>query len=189
MLLLTFQADESLYAVDVTRVVEVVPRVNLRRLPHAPVFLVGVFDYRGIIVPVIDLGTLLGSSACRSLLSTRIVLVDSRPGERASIGPHPRPWLLGIIAERVSDVVSVKPEGMISAAMQLPTAPYLGSIVELDHQMAQLIVLDRVLDEPLRAAFFGDGEGERAGSGSGEGDGSSADQGVDAKQETEAGPG
>jgi chemotaxis-related protein WspB len=182
MLLLTFQVDESLYAVDVSRVVEVVPRVNLRRLPHAPVFLAGVFDYRGIIVPVIDLGTLLGSAPCRSLLSTRIVLVDSRPGENASTGP--RPWLLGIIAERVSDVVSVKPEGVISAAMQLPTAPYLGSIVELDHEMAQLIVIDRVLDEPLRAAFFGD----EAEAGSGEGDGSSVGQNVDGEEEREARP-
>jgi chemotaxis-related protein WspB len=186
MLLLTFQADASLYAVDVTRVVEVVPRVNLRRLPHAPAFLAGVFDYRGNIVPVIDLGTLLGSSACRNLLSTRIVLVDSRPGERAAIGP--RPWLLGIIAERVSDVVSVKPEGMKSAAMQLPTAPYLGSIVELDHEMAQLIVIDRVLDEPLRAAFFGEGEKEGAGSVRGEEDGSSAGQGANGEEETEARP-
>jgi chemotaxis-related protein WspB len=182
MLLLTFQADESLYAVDVTRVVEVVPRVNLRRLPHAPDFLAGVFDYRGIVVPVIDLGTLLGSAACRSLLSTRIVLVDSRPDERASIGA--RPWLLGIIAERVSDVVSVKPEGVISAAMQLPTAPYLGSIVELGHEMAQLIVIDRVLDEPLRAAFFGDEEG----AGSGEGDSSSANRGLDGEAEMEVRP-
>ena len=182
MLLLTLQADESLYAVDVARVVEVVPRVNLRRQPHAPVFLAGVFDYRGIIVPVIDLGTLLGSAPCRSLLSTRIVLVDSRPGEQASSGP--RPWLLGIIAERVSDVVSVKPEAVISAAMQLPTAPYLGSIVELDHEMAQLIVLDRVLDEPLRAAFFGSEEG----AGSGEGDGSSTNRGWDGQEEMEVRP-
>jgi chemotaxis-related protein WspB len=185
MLLLTLQADESLYAVDVTRVVEVVPRVNLRRLPHAPDFLAGVFDYRGIVVPVIDLGTLLGSAACRSLLSTRIVLVDSRPpDEQASIGP--RPWLLGIIAERVSDVVSVKPEGVISAAMQLPTAPYLGSIVELGHEMAQLIVIDRVLDEPLRAAFFGDEEG--AGAGSGEVGGSGVGQDLDGEEEMEVRP-
>jgi chemotaxis-related protein WspB len=182
MLLLTLQADESLYAVDVARVVEVVPRVNLRRLPHAPVFLAGVFDYRGIIVPVLDLGTLLGSEPCQSLLSTRIVLVDCRrTDEQSSIGP--RPWLLGIIAERVSDVVSVKPEEVISAAMQLPTAPYLGSIVELGHEMAQLIVIDRVLDEPLRAAFFGDEE--RAGAGSGEGDGSSVNRGLDGEEEVE----
>ena len=184
MLLLTLQADENLYAVDVARVVEVVPRVNLRRQPHAPVSLAGVFDYRGIIVPVIDLGTLLGSAPCRSLLSTRIVLVDSRPAEHASIGP--RPWLLGIIAERVSDVISVKPEGVISAAMQLPTAPYLGSIVELGHEMAQLIVIDRVLDEPLRVAFFGDEEG--AGSGEGGGDVSSADRVWDGEEEKEVRP-
>jgi chemotaxis-related protein WspB len=184
MLLLTLQADESLYAVDVARVVEVVPRVNLRRLPHAPVCLAGVFDYRGIIVPVIDLGILLGSAPCRSLLSTRIVLVDSRPGEQAA--PGPRPWLLGIIAERVSDVVSVKPEGVTSAAMQLPTAPYLGSIVELDHEMAQLIVIDRVLDESLRAAFFGAEDGE--GAGRGEGDGASGHRGWDGEEELEARP-
>ena len=183
MLLLTLQADESLYVVDVARVVEVVPRVNLRRLPHAPVFVAGVFDYRGNIVPVIDLGTLLGSEPCRSLLSTRIVLVDSRrPDEQASISP--RPWLLGIIAERVSDVVSVKPERVISAAMQLPTAPYLGSIVELGHEMAQLIVIDRLLEEPLRAAFFGEEEG----AGSGEGDSSSADRVWDGEEEKEVRP-
>ena len=90
MLLLTLQAAESLYAIDVARVVEVVPRINLRRLPHAPVFLAGVFDYRGIIVPVIDLGTLPRSESCRSLLSTRIILVDSRPAdEQASNRPAP----------------------------------------------------------------------------------------------------
>ena len=107
------------------------------------------FDYRGIVVPVIDLGILLGSESLPDRLSTRIILVDSRPaapsrpgqpGEAAGTGRQDTgrraeasrqsnlasaPWLLGIIAERVSDVVSVKPERVISAAMQLPPAPYL----------------------------------------------------------------
>jgi chemotaxis-related protein WspB len=185
MLLLTFRAAESLYAVDVARVVEVVPRVNLRRLPHAPAFIAGLFDYRGTVVPVIDLGTLLGSEKCRNQLSTRIVLVDSRPGghtrrgqpEKARQADLPekqdgtatperdergetRRWLLGLIAEQVSDVVSIKPEQVISSAMQLPQAPYLGSIVEIDQVMAQLIVIDRLLDESLREAFFEDGSDE-----------------------------
>ena len=186
MLLLTFQAAESLYAVDVTRVVEVVPRVNLRRLPHAPDFLAGVFDYRGIIVPVIDLGILLGSAACRSLLSTRIVLVNSRSDEHAAMGT--RPWLLGIIAEGVSDVVSVKPEAVISAAIQLPTAPYLGSIVALDHEMAQLIVIDRLLDETLRAAFFGEEAATGAQSERGEGDGAGVYRALSGEEDREARP-
>ena len=145
MLLLTFRAAENLYAIDVVRVVEVVPRINLRRLPHAPGFLAGLFDYRGTVVPVVDLGVLLGSESCRDRLSTRIILVNSRPaapsqpglpGEAAGAdrqdtaatsgsqqGEQPREqrrWLLGLIAEQVSDVSSVKPEQVISSSIQLP---------------------------------------------------------------------
>jgi chemotaxis-related protein WspB len=182
MLLLTFRAAESLYAVDVARVVEVVPRVDLRRLPHAPAFIAGVFDYRGTVVPVIDLAVLLGSEPCRHRLSTRIILVNGRPadhnqesrpggagehdrgepkGQDATPEAHHRPeqrqWHLGLIAEQVSDVASITPGHVISAAMQLPQAPYLGAIVEIGREMAQLIVVDRVLDESLRGAFFGEG--------------------------------
>ncbi len=179
MLLLTFRAAENLYAIDVIRVVEVVPRINLRRLPHAPGFLAGVFDYRGTVVPVVDLGVLLGSESCREQLSTRIILVDSRPDAASRAGqqaeaagadrqetattsgsqPEEQPrdqrrWLLGLIAEQVSDVSSVKPEQVISSSIQLPQTPYLGAIVEIDHQMVQLIAVDRVLEDPLRRSFF-----------------------------------
>ena len=184
MLLLTFKAAESLYAVDVARVVEVVPRVDLRRLPHAPDFIAGLFDYRGSDVPVIDLGIRLGSEGCRDRLSTRIILVDSRPSGRdhpdaeselttedqdqklTSVWTemqNPRCWLLGLIAEQVSDVKSVKPEQVISSSMQLPQAPYLGAIVDIDHQMIQLMATDKILDESLRKAFFRAGpDGDRA---------------------------
>jgi chemotaxis-related protein WspB len=183
MLFLTFRAAESLYAVDVTRVVEVVPRIDLRRLPHAPAFLAGVFDYRGVVVPVTDLGILLGSEACGDRLSTRIILVDSRPADRKDQlqaakrhGHEPeesgedmvkaraprsggRPWLLGLVAEHVSDVSSVKPQQVISATMQLPQSPYLGAIVAIERDMVQLIEPDRILDESLRSAFFSGGWG------------------------------
>jgi len=179
MLLLTFRAAENLYAIDVIRVVEVVPRIDLRRLPHAPGFLAGVFDYRGTLVPVVDLGVLLGSESCREQLSTRIILVNSRPDAASRPGQQAeaagadrqetattsgsqqeeqprdqRRWLLGLIAEQVSDVSSVKPEHVISSSIQLPQTPYLGAIVEIDHQMVQLIAVDRVLEDPLRRSFF-----------------------------------
>jgi chemotaxis-related protein WspB len=179
MLLLTFRAAENLYAIDVRHVVEVVPRIKLRRLPHAPAFLAGVFDYRGAVVPVIDLGTLLGSESCRDRLSTRIILVDSRPaalaqpeqiGEPARVerddaaAPgetsrveqprEQRRWLLGLVAEQVSDVSRIQAEQVISSPIQLPRTPYLGAIVQIDHQMAQLIEVDKVLDDSLRQSFF-----------------------------------
>ena len=76
MLILTFLAAGNRYAVNVTRVVEIVPRVGLRVMPHAPGFLAGFLGYRGQVVPVIDLGLLLGQDPCPDRLSTRIILVN-----------------------------------------------------------------------------------------------------------------
>ena len=41
MLILTFNAGMNRYAIDSTRVVELVPKVDLRSIPHAPPFLAG----------------------------------------------------------------------------------------------------------------------------------------------------
>lgn len=159
MLLLTFRAAENLYAVDVTRVAEVLPRVHCRRLPHAPAYLSGVFDYRGVVVPVIDLGVLLGAEACRDRLSTRTIVVDLRPADAETQDPGhtSRRRLAGLVAEQVSDVAAVGAEQVISPPMNLPQAPYLGAIVEVGQEMTQLIVVDRLLDPSFRRSFF---EGE-----------------------------
>lgn len=171
MLLLRFQAADNHYAVDVHHVAEVLPRVHCRRIPHAPASLVGVFDYRGVAVPVIDLGILLGGSACRDRLSTRIIVIDLRPAasghEPAAMldapedqpdRPHPlhKPgrWMAGLVAEQVSDVAEVQPEQVISPTMNLPEAPYLGAIVDIGGEMTQFIVVDQLFDRSFRESFF-----------------------------------
>ena len=82
MLLLTFTAGPNRYAVDVRRVVEVVPRVELQSVPHAPAILAGLLEYRGKVVPVIELGLLLGTRPSQDCLSTRIILVHDTPGDQ-----------------------------------------------------------------------------------------------------------
>ncbi|MBY0229745.1 MAG: chemotaxis protein CheW, partial [Gemmataceae bacterium] len=47
MLALTFQIGDNRLALDIRRVREVVPRVELRRAPSAPAWLAGEFVYRG----------------------------------------------------------------------------------------------------------------------------------------------
>ncbi len=65
MLVLTFRVDQIVYAVPVSQVIEVVPRVALRQVPHAPGCFLGLLHYRGGAVPVVDLGLLMGSVAVR----------------------------------------------------------------------------------------------------------------------------
>ncbi len=59
MLTLLFNLGKDSFAVDSARVVEVIPSINLKKLAQAPVHVAGVFDYRGKIVPVVDLCRLI----------------------------------------------------------------------------------------------------------------------------------
>jgi chemotaxis-related protein WspB len=58
MLFLLFQLGSERYALDASRVVEVVPLLCLQRLPQAPPGVAGVFNYRGQPVPAVDLSQL-----------------------------------------------------------------------------------------------------------------------------------
>jgi chemotaxis-related protein WspB len=140
MLVLMFRVAEASYAVAVKQVIEVVPRVALRGVPHAPNYLAGLLRYRGGAVPIVDLGLLMGESACEDRLDTRIILVDG--------GVHggPGPGFLGLIAERVEDVLVVDESKRASAGLEIKRAPYLGSVYETDEGLLQLIEPSKILE-------------------------------------------
>jgi chemotaxis-related protein WspB len=139
MLVLTFRVAEVPYAVAVARVVEVVPRVPLRAIPHAPGYLAGLLRYRGGAVPVVDLGALMGGPACRDRLDTRIILVDG--------GLHggPGPGFIGLVAERVEDVLAVDESRGCAAGLEIERAPYLGAVYETDDGLLQLVEPGEIL--------------------------------------------
>lgn len=147
MLLLTFRVAHDLYAVAAERVVEVVPRIELRSIPHAPESLAGLFNYRGKAVPVIDLGILLGSTPCPERLHTRVILVDEPGGHGER--------LIGLVAENVSDVIMVKQDQIVLPAMNMEQAPYLGTVVRTEMGLVQVISVDKVLPKSLREGIFG----------------------------------
>ncbi|WP_017740393.1 chemotaxis protein CheW [Scytonema hofmannii] len=59
MLFLLLTIDNQLYAIASQQVVEVLPLVILKTLPHTPKYVAGVFNYRGRIVSVLDLCQLM----------------------------------------------------------------------------------------------------------------------------------
>jgi chemotaxis-related protein WspB len=165
MLLLILKAGVNRYAIDVTRVIELVPRVELRKIPHAPRFLAGLLDYRGKAVPVIDLGLLLDVEASRDWLSTRIVVVNdsgvlhmteqglivdpSAPARHSGEQPNRDQSLLGLIGQDVSELARVRPEQLGPAPVQLAGSPFLGAIVHLEGAIVQLIAVERIRETAL----------------------------------------
>jgi chemotaxis-related protein WspB len=171
VLLLTFTVGADQYAIDVARVVEIVPRIELRKIPHAPAFVAGLLGYRGKVVPVIDLGTLLDVGRCQDCLGTRIILVNDSPDDHGHCGqgregshgetrearvqPKPELNLLGLVAEHVSDLTDARSEHLLPAAIRLPQTPYLGSIVHTDRGIVQLIMVEKIRGASLQSSDLG----------------------------------
>jgi chemotaxis-related protein WspB len=152
MLVLTFRVAEVPYAVAVRWVIEVVPRVTLREIPHAPDYLAGLLRYRGGVVPVIDLGLLMGGASCRDRLDTRIILVDGGVHGGNGLG------YLGLIAERVDDVRSVDDSKRAVAGLEITEAPYLGPVYESDNGLIQLLEPGKILaGTAITAPSLGEG--------------------------------
>jgi chemotaxis-related protein WspB len=135
MLALTFQIGSHQLALDIRRVREVVPRVELRSQSGGPPWLAGLFIYRGCAVPVVDLHHLLGAGECPPHLSSRIILVPVEGG------------LVGLLAAQVADLREVTPAGP-----GLPSlgGPDLGPLVVDNGAMIHLLDVDRLLPPATR---------------------------------------
>lgn len=83
------------YGFEAPLVTEVVRLGPLTRLPAAPSFLPGVFTHRGEVLPVLDIGQLVGQSP-----------LPIRPSTRAAI-IHCGPWKVAVVSESVEGLVAV----------------------------------------------------------------------------------
>lgn len=149
MLFLVFQLGEDRYAVEVTQVIEVLPLVNVKRLPRAPASVAGMFDYHGEPVPLIDLAELAFGTPSRKWMSTRIIVVnDSRePGTRS---------VVGLLAEQVTETMRRSQEDFRDAGVSLSAAPYLGPVTTHAGSIVQRIKIQNLLSESVRDLLFGE---------------------------------
>jgi len=83
------------YAFEAPLVTEVVRLGPLTRLPAAPSFLPGVFTHRGEVLPVLDIGQLVGQAGVAIRASTRAALV------------HCGPWKVAVVSEAVEGLVAI----------------------------------------------------------------------------------
>jgi chemotaxis-related protein WspB len=122
MLFLLFQLGADRYALEASRVVEVVPLLALKQLPQAPPGVAGIFNYRGRPVPAVDLSALTLGRPAGERLSTRIIIINYA-------GPSGANHLLGLIAERATDTLRKDIEAFVDPGVKLRSSPFLGPIL------------------------------------------------------------
>jgi chemotaxis-related protein WspB len=133
------------HALNAASVDEVLPWLPVQPLALAPPAIVGVIDYRGTVVPVVDLCRLLAGRDTRRWLASRIAVVR--------IGPPERSRRVGLLAEGCTlmrpDLASAQP------ALHRPDAPYLGPVLQDEAGLLQTLDPERLLDVALIDALLG----------------------------------
>lgn len=147
MLLLVFHLDRDRYAIEAAQVVSVLPLVQIKTIPQAPAAVAGLFDYRGELVPVIDLCRLAVDRAARQLLSTRIIVVDYPDDDG-------RMRKLGLIAEQVLETLRRDAHEFEASGVDSPDAAYLGPVASDARGPIQLIGVRELLPESMRELLF-----------------------------------
>ncbi|NUU38971.1 chemotaxis protein CheW [Pseudomonas sp. C2B4] len=147
-LFLVFRIGSERYALRATEVAEVLPRLPLKPIAHAPHWVAGVFAWRGAVVPVIDLSALTFGTPAQARTSTRLVLVHYRPDE------HAQAQMLGLILEQATDTLRCDPADFQSYGLDNRQAPYLGPVREDAHGLLQWVRVADLLDERVRALLF-----------------------------------
>jgi chemotaxis-related protein WspB len=147
VLFLLFQLGSDRYALQASRVIEVLPLVDLQRLPDAPKGVAGLFNYHGRPVPAVDLSELTLGRPSGTNFSTRIIVVNY-PDESGR--SHP----LGLIAERATEIIRRDRAEFVEPGLKLGGAPYLGPVLLDSRGVIQWVNEQRLLPDHARDLLF-----------------------------------
>ena len=143
-----FHIGNERFALKATEVAEVLPRLPLKPIAHAPSWVAGVFAHRGALVPVIDVSALTFGTSAQARTSTRLVLVNYQP----------QPWnkaqWLGLILEQATDTLRCDPAEFQPYGLDNQQAPYLGPVREDAQGLMQWIGVAELLTAQVRALLF-----------------------------------
>jgi chemotaxis-related protein WspB len=147
MLFLLFRMGNDRYALDARQIAEVLPVVQVKVIPQAPAWVAGIIDYHGAPVPLIDLSQLALGCPARRRFGTRIILVNYPDHEGT---PH----LLGLLAERATEIMRRDPTDFVVSGVGNDPAPYLGPVAADMHGMVQWITVDKLLPPSVSDHLF-----------------------------------
>lgn len=147
-LFLLFRIGNERFALEAMEVAEVLPRLQLKPIAHAPDWVAGVFSHRGAVVPVLDVSAMTFGQPAIARTSTRLVLVHYHPEGL------PSGQLLGLILEQATDTLRCDPRDFQPYGLDNREAPYLGPVREDAGGLVQWIRVDELLSPAVRALLF-----------------------------------
>jgi purine-binding chemotaxis protein CheW len=114
---LTFKLEDEVFALDISKVREVLDFTTVTKVPRTPEFMRGVINLRGSVVPVVDLRLKFGMSKTEKTVNTCIIITEVTVDGETTI--------LGMLADSVQEVMNLEPD-------HIEPAPKIGTKLNVE---------------------------------------------------------
>ena len=109
---LSFRIGEEIFAINVSKVINILEMSRITRIPQAPVYMKGVINLMGTVLPVIDLRVKFGFPEIDATVDTSIIAVNIATGDETV--------MIGVLVDGVKEVLELKTE-------EISASPSIGS--------------------------------------------------------------
>lgn len=99
---LSFKLSEEVFAINVSKVINILEMSYITQIPKAPAYLKGVVNLRGTVLPVVDLRIKFGMPEKENTVDTSIIVL--------SIDITGEPVMIGVMVDAVREVLELKSE-------------------------------------------------------------------------------
>ncbi len=135
---LTFKLADEVFALDISKVREVLDFTTVTRVPQTPDFMRGVINLRGNVVPVMDLRCKFGMAATGTTVNTCVIITE--------VELESEQIVLGCMADSVQEVLDLE-QGQIEApprfGVKLNT-DFLRGMGKQNDQFIMILDIDKV---------------------------------------------
>lgn len=114
---LTFHLDKEVFAIDISKIKEVLEFSTVTKIPRTPDFMCGVINLRGSVVPVVDLRLKFDMSKSEKTVNTCVIIIDVTHDDGTTI--------IGAMADSVKEVMDMDPS-------QIEPPPKIGTGLRTD---------------------------------------------------------
>jgi len=125
---LTFMLGREVFAIGILHIKEIIEYGQLTTVPMMPVFIRGVINLRGAVVPVVDLSSRFGGQPSQVTRRSCIVILELEVEDEIQV--------IGVVVDAVNEVLEI-------AATDIEPAPSFGTRIRTDFIQGMGKVQDR----------------------------------------------
>ncbi|MBF0515559.1 MAG: chemotaxis protein CheW [Nitrospirae bacterium] len=147
---LTFILNDETFAIDISKVREVLEYSTVTKVPQMPSYMDGVINIRGSVVPVVDLSMKFGMREFEKTVNTCVIIVEVMVGRKQTV--------LGAVVDSVQEVMELdadKIEPPPSIGTSLDTT-FIKGMGKRDDRFIIILNIDSIFSSSDMSSMRGD---------------------------------